>query len=103
MSRILSSSGPLCIVYGGESGTVHNPDKALALRLAHDLHLYQGLDVEVLHHRVALQAAHEATLGNGNIVTIGHPEINLYTRWLLERQPSSSMSKTLPENTGATS
>lgn len=93
MSRILSTNGPLVIVYGGDSGDRDNTYRELALRMAYDLHLYQGLDVKVQHHQAALQALHGGYLGTGNIITIGHPRLNLLTRWMLERQNGSSQSK----------
>lgn len=79
MIRILASSGPLHIVIGNEG----NGD--VAIRLAHDVFVHHRLDSAILLGQEALELVAQEKIA-GNIVTIGRPEDNAFTDWLVKQK-----------------
>lgn len=90
MFRILSSPGPILLVYS----TLRNcrQYKTIATALAYDVHLYQNLDVEIVDDISALDLARRDELRDRNIISLGHPHDNGFISWLLERNNSEGES-----------
>lgn len=55
--------------------------------------LYERLDSEILDDAAALRLLAEGSLGEGNLVMIGQPAENMFSRWMLSegRIPGETM------------
>jgi len=90
MLRTLSSPGPILLVYGTLKNRRHH--QAMASALAHDIQLYQNLDVEIVTDITALGLARNDELESRNIISFGHPHDNVFISWFLETTSSESES-----------
>jgi len=66
MQTILSSKTPLALVIPDES---HSQELSIALRIAHDLHLYHRLDCAIIQSSEVFTSD---TLDGGNVVVVGN-------------------------------
>ena len=68
IQTILTSISPITLLVGNE---VIAENLSVALRIAHDLHLYHKLDSEIITESVALHRSQHGTWPAGNVVFIG--------------------------------
>ena len=65
---ILTSTAPITLLAANE---MIAENLSVALRIAHDLHLYHKLDSEIITESVALLRSQHGTWPTGNVVFIG--------------------------------
>ena len=68
MQTILTSIAPITLLAANE---MIAENLSVALRIAHDLHLYHKLDSEIITESVALRRSQHGTWPAGNVVFIG--------------------------------
>jgi hypothetical protein len=68
IQTILTSIGPVTLLAANE---MIAENLSVALRIAHDLHLYHKLDSEIITESVALHRSQHGTWPAGNVVFIG--------------------------------
>ncbi|WVR07026.1 hypothetical protein IAU60_004065 [Kwoniella sp. DSM 27419] len=77
MIRLLATTGPMTFV-------VPPRHINLARRMAHDLYVYHRIDSEIVDDRLGLTRVAEGTIGGGNVVIIGRPEVNVFANWMIK-------------------
>lgn len=82
--RLLATSGPISIIVD----TSHTRSYSIAKRYAHDLYVYHRLAVNIVSDKEAVEGNLSDGM-KGNLVIIGRPEENEYTRWILECEERS--------------
>ncbi|KAF8636685.1 hypothetical protein AX17_003490 [Amanita inopinata Kibby_2008] len=87
LQLILSSTGPITIVV---PRTSNSHELRVALRIAHDLHLFHKLDSDILDENEALRRFEATAFPAGNIVVIGNASMELVQHILsFKRTPFS--------------
>ncbi len=82
MIRLLATSGPMVFIIPPNDSVF----TSLATRLAHDLYLYHRVDSEIVMEQEALERTAHGILGRGNVVSLGRPEENKYTAWMIAQK-----------------
>lgn len=77
--RLLATSGPISIIVD----TSHTRSYSIAKRYAHDLYVYHRLAVNIVSDKEAVEGNLSDQM-KGNLVIIGRPEENEYTRLVLK-------------------
>jgi hypothetical protein len=98
MIRLLATNGPIRLVVDPSNQRL----VSIATRYAHDLYVYHRIAVDIISDTEAVARSstaegEETGNGIGNIVSIGRPDQNSYTAYLLE-QSSSSIPLSFPSS-----